>query len=157
MPHSSVPTDERITQQIRALFAVADALFDPANRELRRAPRQAVDVPVRIYGHASDGKPFHAEARAVNVSSTGALLLVNVTLSCGDEILITKRRKSTELLATVARIGGRRGEWEEVGVAFKTPDTSFYSPKTAERNAAQADSLPLAAAGGNNWKRQRAR
>ena len=157
MSRSSEPAGDHITRQIRALFAVADALFDPANRELRRAPRQAVDVPVRIYGHGSDGKPFHADARAVSVSSSGALLLVNVTLSCGDEILITKRRKSNELLATVARIGRRRGEWEEVGVAFKTPDKSFCPPGTSERKAEHAVARPLSATNSNNWKRQRAR
>lgn len=149
--------DDRITQQIRALFAVADELFHPPNRELRRVPRYSVDVPVWIYGHGPDGKPFHAEARAVSVSSSGALLLVSVTLACGDEILITKHRKSIELPATVVRIGARRGESEEVGVSFKTPNHSFCRPGSAGREPARTGSRSLSLKGGNGWKRQRAR
>jgi len=115
------------------LFEVAEALNDPEYRDLRRAPRQPVDIRVWIYGHGVDGKPFHAEARTVNVSDTGALLLIGVTLSCGDEILIRHTTGSKERKGTIVRFAGRRGGLEEVGVAFSARDVEFWKTGGCER------------------------
>lgn len=112
---------------IRALFAVAEVLHDPSTRDLRRAPRESVEIPLRIYGRGADGNAFYAEARTINVSETGALLLVNSTLSVGDQILITNRKNSKERLATVVRFGSRREGFEEVGVALQVPDAGFWN------------------------------
>jgi hypothetical protein len=149
--------DQTAEQQIRALFAVAEALHDPDARDLRRAPRQAVDVPVWIYGHGPDGNPFHAEARAVNVSMTGALLLVNSSLSCGDEILIADKKKSKQLIATVVRFGGRRDGLEEVGVSFQTADKASWRPGNIQRAAEPANVKRTSAKKVKTWKREGAR
>lgn len=146
-----------VEQQIRALFAVAEALTDSDSRDLRRAPRHVVNVPVWIYGHGPDGNPFHAEARAVNVSLTGALLLVNSSLSCGDQILISDRKKSKELVATVVRFGGQRDGLEEVGVSFNSADKAAWRPGNIQRAAEPANSKEASAKKAQTWKREGAR
>jgi hypothetical protein len=153
-----VPTaGETAEQQIRALFAVAEALNDPDNRDLRRSPRHAVNVPVWIYGHGPDGTPFHAEARAVNVSMTGALLLVNSSLSCGDEILISDKKKSKQLVATVVRFGISREGLEEVGVSFHISDKASWRPGNIQRAAEPANTKNASAKKRKTWKRKGAR
>lgn len=149
--------DDIVERQIRALFAVAEALHDPENRDLRRAPRQCVDIPVWIYGYRADGEPFYAEARALDVSKTGALLLVNVTLSCGDQILIANKKKSKELRATVTRFGGRREGWEEVGVTFEPPNERIATHWNTSRAGGRSSHKPVNPRGAKKWKRERAR
>jgi hypothetical protein len=149
--------DQTAEQLIRALFAVAEALNDPDSRDLRRAPRHAVNVPVWIYGHGPDGNPFHAEARAVNVSMTGALLLVNSSLSCGDEILISDKKRSKQLIATVVRFGGSCEGLEEVGVSFHSADEASWRPGNIQRAAEPANTNRASAKKVKTWKREGAR
>jgi hypothetical protein len=50
-------------------------------------PRLSVDLPVRIWGLNSDGRPFSQSARAQNISSEGALISgVETELRVGDVI-----------------------------------------------------------------------
>jgi len=153
-PGDAHSDDETVEQQIRALFAVAEALIDPDSRDLRRAPRHAVDAPVWIYGHGPDGTPFHSEARAVNVSMSGALLLVNSSLACGDEILISDKKQSKRLVATVVRFGGKRDGFEEVGVSFQSTDKASWRPGNIQRAAAPAGSKRATAKKEKAWKRE---
>ena len=139
---------------IQKLFEVAEALNDPEYRDLCRAPRQPVNIPVWIYGHGVDGKPFHAEARAVNVSDTGALLLIGVTLSCGDEILIRRATGSKERTGTVVRFAGRRGGIEEVGIAFSGRDAEFWKMGTGEPGDARIATGQASARKRKAWNRQ---
>lgn len=145
------PVDEH---HIRKLFEVAEALNDREYRDLRRAPRQPVDIPVWIYAHGPDGKPIYAEARALNVSETGALLLVGVTLSCGDEILISKERGSRERIATVARFGHRRGGLEEIGVAFSAREEEFWGARNGPAGEVRKAAGPASTRARKRWKRQ---
>lgn len=50
-------------------------------------PRLTVDLPVRIWGMGSDGRPFNQPARAQNISSDGALISgVENELKVGDVV-----------------------------------------------------------------------
>ncbi len=50
-------------------------------------PRLTVDLPVRIWGMTADGRPFSQHARALNISSEGALISgVESELKAGDMI-----------------------------------------------------------------------
>jgi hypothetical protein len=158
MERGDAQIDEKIDEHlIRTLFEVAEALNDPEYRDLRRAWRQPVDIPVQIYGHGPDGKPFYANGRATNVSDTGALLLVGVTLSCGDEILISRNKGSKEQKATVTRFGSRRDGLEEVGVAFGTRDEKFWKTRSGRRSDDRKPVGPPSARSRKAWKRQGAR
>lgn len=42
--------------------------------EIQPEPRVPVDLPVRVWGMTAQGRPFHQQARAHNISSAGALI-----------------------------------------------------------------------------------
>ena len=154
MRRGDTQTDHEIDEHyIQTLFEVAAALNDPEHRDFRRAQRQPVDIPVRIYGHAPDGKPFYADGRAIDVSDTGALLLVGVTLSCGDEILISRNKGSKERKATVTRFGHRRDGVEEVGVSFSARDKEFWKTRDGHRNTDRRSAGPRSTKKRAAWKR----
>jgi hypothetical protein len=88
---------------------------------------------------------------------TGALLLVNSSLSCGDEILISDKKKSKQLLATVVRFGGKREGLEEVGVSFHSADKASWRPGNIQRAAEPANIKHASARKGKPWKREGAR
>jgi len=55
--------------------------------EIQPEPRVAVDLPVRVWGMTAQGRPFHQQARARNISSEGALIGgVENELKVGDVI-----------------------------------------------------------------------
>ncbi len=60
-------------------------------KPLRREPRTAAVLPVRIYGMNAEDKPFNSMAHTLNVSKSGALLAnVDVALNIGDVIGVQK-------------------------------------------------------------------
>jgi hypothetical protein len=59
-------------------------------------PRLSVDLPVRIWGMSADGRPFSQHARALNISSEGALISgVESELKVGDMIGVQCDEKKT--------------------------------------------------------------
>src|SRR5947209_15424384 len=53
----------------------------------RPDPRVDTDLPIRVFGMDSDGKPFNQHVRARNISSSGALVSgVECPLKPGDVI-----------------------------------------------------------------------
>ncbi len=59
-------------------------------------PRLTVDLPVRIWGMSADGRPFSQHARALNISSEGALISgVESELKVGDMIGVQCEEKKT--------------------------------------------------------------
>ena len=118
-------------EKLRVLFEIASTLSSPEHRDLRRSPRLPSDAILCIYGHAPGGEAFYTHGRAVNVSQTGALIMVANTLSCGDEILLVNQANSQEQLATVVRFAGKKDGFEQVGVAFAQTNSSFWKDKSA--------------------------
>lgn len=55
--------------------------------EIQPEPRVPVDLPIRVWGMTAQGRPFHQQARARNISSEGALIGgVENELKVGDVI-----------------------------------------------------------------------
>ena len=62
-------------------------------------------VPVFVYGHATDGEPFHEEALALRVSGKEGLLALAVGVSYGQKLLLTDQRTEEEQVCRVVYVG----------------------------------------------------
>lgn len=156
-PEVEKSQSEAVVDRLRVLFEIATALQSPEYRDLRRAPRVPSDVVLGIYGHAPDGDSFYSAGRAINVSETGALILVEKAPSCGDQVLLVNQANSQEQLATVVRFAGKRNGLEGVGVAFTEANGAFWRGATIKQSLTADNSAALAAAAvgvpKTTWKR----
>ena len=92
----------------------------------RRSRRWAFDVPVYVYGHGPEKEPFHEEAHTLNVSATGALLLLSVPVRKGQTLLLTNRMTEQEQDCRVVFLGKKRSRTVEAGVAFIDSNPDFW-------------------------------
>ena len=106
----------------------------------RRTRRRTFVIPVYIYGHGQGEEPFHDEAHTLNVSSTGALLLLSFPVREGQKLLLTNSFTEREQDCHVVFIGTRRSRTVEAGVAFPETNADFWqmpkSPMTPEGDTA---------------------
>ena len=155
---ASPAQDQDVLDKLRVLFEIAGELHSADRRDLRRAPRMESNAGVRIYGHRDEDGTFYATGRAVNVSETGALLLVQSGLSCGDQIMLLNQSNSLEQLATVVRFAGKRDGLDQIGVVFSEPNGAFWrgsvrAPEFTPRNISR-DSVTKVGAPKPKWNRQ---
>ena len=102
----------------------------------RRSRRWSLDVPVYVYGHGQGKEPFHEEAHTLNVSASGALLLLSVPVRKGQKLLITNSLTQREQDCQVIFIGTRRSRTVEAGIAFPLTNSDFWQLPTAREDEA---------------------
>ena len=102
----------------------------------RRSRRWTFDVPVYVYGHGPGKEPFHEEAHTLNVSDTGALLLLSAPVRKGQTLLLTNRMTEREQDCRVVFLGKKRTRTVEAGVAFTEANPEFWRARTPDREPA---------------------
>jgi hypothetical protein len=117
----------------------------------QREERVAVDLDIRVWGTAADGRAFSQHARAHNISASGALLCeIEHDLKIGDTIGVQAGQKKTRCKVVWAR-NTRSIQKIQVGVQLlsklECPWIAFL-PKT-NRDA------PTAAPGRRRWPRHK--
>ena len=95
-------------------------------RQERRSPRLALSVPVLVYGHATDDKPFHDVTSTVSVSTHGALLLLDASVQRGQPILLANCKTQAEEQCRVVYVGPESEGKRAVGIAFRRSAVSFW-------------------------------
>ena len=93
----------------------------------RRSKRFEVLLPVFVYGHRSDAKPFFEETLSLQVSAHGGLLVLATNVQVGQDLILT-RDCSEALLqpCRVARLGSSTLLRTEVAVEFAQPAPEFW-------------------------------
>jgi len=84
------------------------------SRPPRKTDRVALGIQIRIFGADVEGRAFSEEARTLEVSRTGAMILANRNLTPLEEILIRRERTGKEAPAQI------------VGQVRKEPDGFVY-------------------------------
>jgi hypothetical protein len=95
-------------------------------RNRRRSTRRAFEAVIRVYGSSLNGKPFYEDARTINVSVYGALLVLNVPVSKGQKLLLFNEATQRQQVCQIVDIRVRDTESPEVAVAFPTPHAEFW-------------------------------
>jgi len=112
----------------RAAGAPAAVLGGTTGRERnrRRSLRRAFETLIRVYGQNTNGTPFYEDAKTINVSVHGALLLLNVQVAKGQKLLLFNEatQRQQVCLITDVRVGDT--DSFEVAVAFPTPHAEFW-------------------------------
>jgi hypothetical protein len=95
-------------------------------RNRRRSTRREFEAVVRVYGRTLNGNPFYEDARTINVSVHGALLVLNVPVSKGQKLLLFNEAAQRQQMCQIVDIRVRDTESHEVAVAFPSPHAEFW-------------------------------
>jgi hypothetical protein len=103
---------------------------------MRRSTRRRLETIIRVYGNNLKGNAFYEDARTINVSVHGALLLLNVPVAIGQMLLLFNEAIQRQQVCKVVDVRVRDTESLEVAVAFPTPHAEFWQtvptrPKTS--------------------------
>jgi hypothetical protein len=98
----------------------------PQPPERRKSRRFAEDVAVYVYGYGPGTEPFHEEAHTLNVSESGALLLLSVPVQKGQILLLTNLLTQREQDCRVVFLGAQHSRTVETGVAFPGTNSDFW-------------------------------
>jgi len=92
----------------------------------RRSTCRAFEALIRVYGKKLDGSPFYEDAKTINVSVHGALMILNVPVSMGQKLLLFNEATQRQQVCQITDIRIRDTESFEVAVAFPTPHAEFW-------------------------------
>jgi len=95
-------------------------------RDMRRSTRRRFETIIRVYGNNLKGNAFYEDARTIDVSVHGALLLLNVPVAKGQMLLLFNEAIQRQQVCKVVDIRVRDTESLEVAVAFPTPHAEFW-------------------------------
>ena len=92
----------------------------------RRSQRVLMQVPVRLYGLDSQGKPFDEETETLAINAHGALVLIQARLTSGATLHLQHKRTTEEQECSVVFLGPVRGNKAEIGLEFSAPRPQFW-------------------------------
>jgi hypothetical protein len=95
-------------------------------RNRRRSTRRPFEALIRVYGKSLNEKPFYDDARTIDVSVHGALLILKVPVSKGQKLLLFNDATQRQQVCQIMDIRTRDTESIEVAVAFLTPHAEFW-------------------------------
>jgi PilZ domain-containing protein len=118
----------RKAQQERADKSLDDStLIAPGpHSDRRRSRRWSVDVPVFVYGHNTVQEPFHEEAHTLDVSASGALLMLGAEVQPGQKLLLINRSTQAAQECRVVYLGERRTCSSAVAIEFGQSNAPFW-------------------------------
>src|SRR5467141_2761427 len=119
---------QRIEECARIAGPHAEPLTGVAvnRRDMRRSTRRQFETMIRVYGNNLKGNAFYEDARTIDVSVHGALLLLNVPVAKGQMLLLFNEAIQRQQVCKVVDIRVRDTESLEVAVAFPTPHAEFW-------------------------------
>jgi hypothetical protein len=85
-----------------------------------------MQVPVRLYGVDSQGKPFDEETETLAINAHGALVLLQARLTSGCTLNLQHKRTTEEQECSVVFLGPVRGNKAEIGLEFSSPRPQFW-------------------------------
>jgi len=88
----------------------------------------ALNAMVYVYGHGPTKNPFYEEARAVNTTAEGALLILSAAVSRGQKLLLLNGTGQNPVEAQIVRTRTLGSQMFEVEVAFPAPRPDFWRP-----------------------------
>ena len=90
--------------------------------------RQAPDATIFVYGHGPMKNPFYEQARALNATPRGAVLILSSPVSRGQKLLLMNGAGSEPVEAEILRSRTLDSQMFEVVVLFTAPQPNFWGP-----------------------------
>jgi len=128
----SAKTENDPRRKGKAIMRQTDTLGSETPDAVLRAAKKAEGAPlnatVYVYGHGSNKNPFYEEARAVNATEKGGLLLLSASVNRGQKLLLMNSTRQDPVEAQVVRTRTMGTQMFEVEVAFFVPRPDFWKP-----------------------------
>jgi|SRR5690348_11730592 len=97
--------------------------------ERRSSDRSPLPVPLLVYGHTSEGEPFHEPTEASHINVGGGLIALSFAVSHAQRLLLFNRLNDQEQECHV--VGQRVQHSDRVATAVRfLSATSDFWPKT---------------------------
>lgn len=87
-----------------------------------------LEATVFVYGYGPMKNPFYEQARAINTTPQGALLIFGLSMSCGQKLLLMNGTGSNPVEAEVVRARTLDAQMFEAEVVFTVPQPTFWTP-----------------------------
>ena len=132
LANHSTGNDVRLDDSTTAFPRTSDPQISELNgvaarqRNRRRSTRREFEAVVRVYGRALNGNAFYEDARTINVSVHGALLILNAPVSKGQNLLLFNEAAQRQQVCQIVDVRVRESESPEVAVAFPSPHAEFW-------------------------------
>jgi len=97
-----------------------------ATRPRRRSQRLLISAKVTVRGECADGTQFEEQTQTINVSSHGAMVLLNGPIQTAQSLLLRHANTNDEVQAQVIYTGGRQAGKTQVGIEFQAPSPHFW-------------------------------
>jgi hypothetical protein len=94
-------------------------------RQHRQSLRWQLQSVIYAYGHRAEG-PFYATAQTLNVSERGALLLLDVPLKEGDDLLLINEALEHPQPSRVVHCWACNSCFFRIGVEFTEQNSEFW-------------------------------
>lgn len=91
----------------------------------RRSQRVLLGLPVTVIGQTPDKKPLEEHTRTLVVNAHGALVLLNMKVSTGMQLVLRNGKTNEEVACRVVFAGQQLGK-AEVGLEFLKPTPNFW-------------------------------
>jgi len=95
-------------------------------RERRRTLRVALSVPVAVHGINEQGEKFCVRGVTRSVNQQGALLVADVPVVAGQDLLVVNENTSRSTETRVVYAKKERDGNFYVGIEFANPDSNFW-------------------------------
>lgn len=92
----------------------------------RRSQRVLMRVSVRLSGQNALGSSFQENTHTLSVNTSGALVLLSARVKRRQLLKIVNEQTGDSAECFVAHFGQRKGEFAEVGIAFRLPNPNFW-------------------------------
>lgn len=103
---------------------------EPVNAAMGNDENISDDAPanatVQVYGHGPTQNPFYEEARAINTTPAGAILILSTPVNRGQKLLLINVGGQDPVQAEVVRTHTLDARMFEVEIAFAVPQTDFW-------------------------------
>src|SRR5487761_225681 len=88
----------------------------------------AMNAMVYVYGHGPTKNPFYEEARALNATAEGGLLILSAPVNRGQKLLLINGAAQDPVEAQVVRTRTLDAQMFEAEIAFPVPQPDFWRP-----------------------------
>ena len=110
----------------------------PIRPERRRTPRNNVPVPLFVYGHTAEGRPFHERTFTSAVNVHGGAMRMETSVQLGQRLLVTNQKNDFAQPCVVVFVGARLGSSVEVAFSFTAAMPSFWQESGIRRASGRA-------------------
>jgi hypothetical protein len=105
--------------------------MNPVLAQRENASEAAGNATVRVYGHGPNKNPFYEEARAINTSPKGAILILSAPVNGGQKLLLIHGAGQDPVEAQVVRTRTLDTQMFEVEIEFPFLRPDFWKASCA--------------------------